>query len=183
MINPPKPVSGMSPMAAWCNQLLRFCIANRLRSGRNYNLIRSTDGVALDLPNQPGGAGKGGSSLEQYIFVSHPAAGDAHQDYISCTPANDPNGSPVWILKPDLLWFSIKTRTARKQTLTYSNWDGDAQSRLATNPVGSVTQFITPVYAPGDLIWAMSATFYPPAGAPSITTLVEVQSNRSFAAP
>ena len=182
-MNPPKPCSGSSPQSSWNNQLLAFAISIQLRSGPDYNLIRSSKGVALDIQKR-GGLGTPGNTYEQFIFISHGVAGSDNEDYISCAPPNAaPGTGAVWILKPPLCFFSITNRTARGTPITYSGWDDVAQSRVATNPFGTVTEFITPSYSPGDIIWATSVSFDDGSDDPPVTTLMSVEDPRTFCAP
>lgn len=144
-------------MAAWCNQLLNYVQSLRILPGRGYNLHPYPKGVALDFAT-PGSPSTPGQSIDEYQFVSHgldnsPGGGTNDTDYIFAVPVgSDPSVTPVKILKPYLLRFSIKFRDVGGQHLVYSGWDPIAQSRVATNLKGSVTQFIVPMYAPGDLL-------------------------------
>lgn len=155
-MNLPKPPTGAGSLSAWCRQLLNYLDSERLKPGRDYNLLRSTKGVTLVF-RAGGGSSAPGQTIDEYSFVSHGqipiGQPNADQDYIYAVPVGSPDGTaPVKILKPYLLRFSIKTRNVPGQTLTYSNWDPNAQSRTASNLKGSVTQYITPIYAPGDLL-------------------------------
>lgn len=179
-------------MAAWCNQLLAFCISLRLRGGPNYNLIPSPQGVALDIraPGRGGSAPAAGE--QQYIFQAHGNPGNpdtsgvfpvnSDADYILCNPIG--GGDQVKILKPHLLRFSIASRNVQGQIISYTKYDTQGQSRMASNSFASVQQIITPQYALGDEIWAVSVSWVPPTGGPAIKVLIENnRGGRVFAGP
>ncbi len=175
----PNPLSGSSPLSAWLNRLLAAARSNELLSGIGYRIRQTTGGKILEINPGPGG-GLGGDSVKKYIIADPPHGSVGDADYVLARPDGDDLADPVKILKPYLMRFSLEERIANNGTdIAYSDWDTDGQSRVATTDSGTVTQFITPSYAPGDEIYVMKA----PSG-DSPATLIDMNlDGRVFAAP
>lgn len=182
-VNIPGPPTGIGPQASWLARLADYVKTLEIKPGLGYRTKRSTYGTILEI-DQRGGIGGAPLQISLYQFVSHGAGADPAGDYILCMPTTNPSATPIKILKPDLLWFSIHSRSARGQNFTFSGWDPVGQSRSATNNVGTVIQYITPSYAPGDFVWAMQVTFQTSPMAPSTNALMDLNINgRVFASP
>lgn len=151
-MDPPKPCSGSSGQAIWNNQLRAYCISIALRSGRNYNLVRSPQGTALDLQPSQGGAATKAQGILLYTFVSHGTGIDS--DFIFATPIGG-TGPGEKILKPPLLRFSVTERDVYGIKILYSGYDPVKQSRVAASGPYTITQFITPQYVLNDLIYVL----------------------------
>lgn len=166
----PGGVTGLSPQSSWCTRVDEALKQLEVKPGVGYRTKKYRWGTILEI-DQHGGSGKGGISITRYSFQSHGVGADT--DYILCTPADDPTATPVKVLKPYLLRFSITSRNG----VTYANFDPVGQTRQATNANGSVTQYITPIYFLGDIIYASTSTDKP-------VSLVDLNLDaRVFAAP
>ena len=151
----PNPLSGTSLFTSWLNRLLDACRANDLLDGYGYKVKRTSRGKILEIVPGVGG-GTATASITPLVFVS----GDLHgsptthlwgfgsdNDCFTCA------GQKVHA--PPLLRFSVAARTAYGASFTYDTYDAVHQSRLAHNGAYSVTQYITPQYVVGDLIYVM----------------------------
>jgi hypothetical protein len=104
--------------------------------------ITNPTGPVVDL-SVPAVAG-----LQQLAFVSFGFGGS--NDYITCTGG-------VQVRLPPLLRFSVGSRTAYGGVaITYTGYNSGQQSRVATASGTPVTQYITPQYLVGDLVYVAS---------------------------
>lgn len=90
-----------------------------------------------------------GGSIVETAFQSFGFGGD--YNYITCT-----GGTKVRL--PPLLRFSVVSRTAYGVTITYHAYNPTQQSRVATSGGFNITQYITPQYLPGDIIYYSPAS-------------------------
>jgi hypothetical protein len=143
----PNPPSGSRKFVAWCRRVLGAIDANRILSGRGYNVVRTSRGVILEI--DPGG-GKGASVLPYYV-VEH------HEEYTLCSPFDgvQPSGeATVIIAKPWELRYSVSSEVLDNIQFNYASYSLTGQSRVATWTAGTETQFIVPRYRFGSIIAA-----------------------------
>ena len=150
---PPAPMTGTSPATHWLNRLREFCISIRPLSGVGYRLQEHTFGTGFDFDRSPGGGGLG-NPISWYQFVT------MNLDDMDCHIWDDVAGKAgttiIKVIKPPLLKGSLAHRLAGAVSISYSGYNSGNQSRVATNGTGPITQFITPLYASGDLIQAVT---------------------------
>lgn len=144
---------GTSPEARFDQWVWDMIHALRPQDAPGMVTHRTTRGV-VRIPKAVKGGG--GISISAFKFV---AKGD---DYIECHSwdGTTEGTEPVNIALPFKLRDSRTTETIDGTVITYSAWDSDAQSRLATDdsdPPKTETQVITPRYLPGDTILAAPA--------------------------
>lgn len=156
-------VTGIGPQASWYRRMTDYIRSLRILPGNGYRVKQLTGGVILEFPDR-GGLGGAPLSINLFVCNGHGLTLDTSvggADYVLGVPQNAAAGTgtaPTPILKPSLLWFSIKSRQVYGG-INYSQWSGQSQSRLATNPVGSATEYITPLYLAGDLLWTVPVNY------------------------
>lgn len=146
----PKPPGGMSPAAIWFKQLTDWTKQFRLLPAPGYRIRRYPDGYAIDLLNLGGGQAAPSSPLSFYTFQSHGQFGPPDQtDYVLAQPLG--GGATVLVVKPPLLRFSLNFH--QHSGMNFSNYDPNAQTRIAAAAGFQITQTITPMYQKNDILY------------------------------
>src|ERR1044071_8898202 len=182
----PKSASGYSHQAIWSARLIRYFRSKVLLPGRGYRIHQKTNGIVIEIDQRPGGTpGTPGIRVKKFRLIAHRAEDlQCVDDSLSDT---DPNFA-VYVKKPELLRFSVVTRSVHGALVNYTYGTGAAgdppgvgnsvitQRRLATSGGVSEIQVIVDSYenptgANGDPIWAMEVTEpVPGVGGGPVTT-------------
>jgi hypothetical protein len=151
-MNHPNPPIQTSLEMQWHRRMAQAARAHRIRTGPGIKATRTTSGIILR------GAGGGGrTELSLYRFKS------MEDDWLVCRTWDGKNegGKDILIAKPTKLQFSIDKETIDGVEVDYSDYDTDAQTRVASSGVApnvtQETQVIVPRYLMDDLIYVMGA--------------------------
>ncbi|HEV2210860.1 MAG TPA: hypothetical protein VG167_18965 [Verrucomicrobiae bacterium] len=151
----PKPVTGISPLAAWLNTSRRAQQGSTLQPGPGYRLKETASGVRLEILPQAGG-GRGSTPANEYYLES------VQDDYLTVQAwdGHQTSGPVLYIAKPPKLRTSLITAIIYGVVHHYTYSAGPDQfNLLRTNtwPQGTETELVTPAWLMGDIIYAIPA--------------------------
>jgi hypothetical protein len=165
----PKPVSGISPQAAWLRGMLNFLRSQVLQPGPGYRIKQLPGGVVLELQQQ-GGPGKGPapSNIALYVVAgtqNPPGSGTIRaylqDNFVWAIPAA--GGQRVKVLLPTKLRPSNLTAVIDDVRVNYTLYNAWDQTRVATtvpafpgDTARTEKQVIVPRYLSGDRIFVLT---------------------------
>lgn len=148
-MNCPNRLSGTDPASIWLNRLRDYARSLELIRFPNGTVSRGVNGTKVETE----GEGAGGVLVVPYYVVEH------FGDYLNCRSwdGTTAGSTDITIAKPYELRFSLTGETLDGIAFTYGTYVVASQSRIATFSGGSETQFITPRYRVGTILFAAKA--------------------------